>query len=304
MKILADDLINKADLYRRKFDAAKPFRHMLITPFFDSAVAEAMLQEFPVPLESQMRNEFGGKNRKFACHDVRSIGPTYRLVDDYISSPDFAKVMERITGIQNLLYDPEYHGAGTHDNLSGQEMDAHVDFNLHRTTGFHRRFNAIIYLNKEWNEQWGGNLEVHTDPWDFENDKIVSYPPLFNHCVLFETNEHSWHGFPKIQMPDGRELSRKSFTIYMYTKDRPAEEIAPKHGTIYVLPGPPKQLRAGHTLTAEDVQELKVAFERRNIYFRGMYERESRLLTQLEKLKGAVEHLKKMQKPALEPARR
>jgi hypothetical protein len=304
MKILADDLINKADLYRRKFDAAKPFHHMLITPFFDSAVAEAMLQEFPVPLESEMRNEFGGKNRKFACHDVRSIGPTYRLVDDYISSPEFAKVMERITGIENLLYDPEYHGAGTHDNLSGQGMDAHVDFNLHRTTGYHRRFNAIIYLNKEWNEEWGGNLEVHTNPWDFENDKIVSYPPLFNHCILFETNEHSWHGFQKIQMPGGRELSRKSFTIYMYTKDRPAEEIAPKHGTTYVLPGPPKQFQAGHTLTAEDVQELKLAFERRNLYFQGMYGRESRLLVQVEKLTKAVEHLKKMQKPGPEAARK
>jgi hypothetical protein len=135
MSILAAELFDKADSYRRQFDAAKPFRHVLITPFFNSSVAEAMLEEFPIPLESQMRNEFGKKSRKFACHDVRSIGPTYRLIDDYISSAEFAKLMERVTGIQNLLYDPEYHGAGTHDNLSGQAMDAHVDFNLHRTTG-------------------------------------------------------------------------------------------------------------------------------------------------------------------------
>jgi 2OG-Fe(II) oxygenase superfamily len=296
MSILAAELFDKADSYRRQFDAAKPFRHVLITPFFNSSVAEAMLEEFPIPLESQMRNEFGKKSRKFACHDVRSIGPTYRLIDDYISSAEFAKLMERVTGIQNLLYDPEYHGAGTHDNLSGQAMDAHVDFNLHRTTGYHRRFNAIIYLNKEWKEEWGGNLELHTNPWDFENDKIVSYPPLFNHCVLFETNEYSWHGFQRLQMPDGREISRKSFTIYMYTKDRPADEIAPKHGTIYVQPGPPKHFEAGHTLTTGDVQELKLAFIRRNAYLQGMYQRESQLLTQVEKLTKAVEHLIKIQK--------
>src|ERR1051326_5710067 len=125
-----------------------------------------------------MRGEVGEKCRKFACHDVRSTGPTYRLVDDYVSSPEFASVMERVTGIQNLLYDPGYHGGGTHDNLSGQGMLAHVDFNLHHATGYHRRLNAIFYLNKNWNEEWGGNLELHTDPWDFENDEIVSYPPL------------------------------------------------------------------------------------------------------------------------------
>jgi Predicted proline hydroxylase len=289
MKILSDDLVDKADYYRKQFDTAKPFDHVLITPFFESAIAEAMLTEFPVPVESQMRNEFGGKSRKFACHDVRSIGPTYRLIDDYISSPEFATLMERITGIQNLLYDPEYHGAGTHDNMSGQGMDTHVDFNLHRTTGYHRRFNAIIYLNKEWKDEWGGNLELHTNPWDFENDQIISYPPLFNHCVLFETSERSWHGFKRVQMPDGREISRKSFTIYMYTKDRPADETAPKHGTIYVQSGPPKHFRPGYTLTADDVQELKSLFRHRNSYLQGMYERESQLTTQVEAAKKQLQ---------------
>ena len=130
MEILADDLITKADWYRSQFETAKPFRHVLITPFFQPAVAEAMLQEFPVPLENQMRGEAGEKCRKFACHDVRSIGPTYRLVDDYVSSPEFAGVMERVTGIQNLLYDPGYHGGGTHDYLSGQGMFPPVRCNV------------------------------------------------------------------------------------------------------------------------------------------------------------------------------
>jgi 2OG-Fe(II) oxygenase superfamily len=300
VRILSAVVIDQADSYRKQFDTAKPFRHVLIAPFFEPAIAEAMLSEFPVPRESEMVNEFGGKNRKFACHDVRSIGPTYRLIDDYISSAEFATFMERIIGIKNLLYDPEYHGAGTHDNMSGQGMDTHVDFNLHRTTGYHRRCNAIIYLNKEWKDDWGGNLELHTNPWDFENDKISSYPPLFNHCVLFETSEHSWHGFKRVQMPDGREISRKSFTIYMYTKDRPAHEIAPKHGTIYVQPGPPRHFRPGYALTTDDVQQLKSQFRHRNGYLQGMYERESGLLEQLGAAKQRIEKLSERESRLLE----
>jgi hypothetical protein len=79
----------------------------------------------------------------------------------------------------------------------------------------------------------------------------------------------------------------------MYTKDRPANEIAPKHGTIYVQSGPPKHFLPGYTLTAEDVQELKTAFKARNAYLQGMYERESRLLTQVENLKKRTENLTK-----------
>jgi hypothetical protein len=284
MKVLADNVIERADWYRNQFETAKPFRHVLITPFFDRPTAEAMLAEFPVPQHKVL---------KFVCRDVRSISPTYRLIDDYISSPEFAALMERITGIGNLLYDPEYHGAGTHDNFSGQGMDAHVDFNLHATTGYHRRFNIITYLNKEWKDEWGGNIELHTNPWDFENDEVVSYPPLFNHCILFETNEYSWHGFQKLHPPDDRQISRKSFTIYMYTKDRPANEIVPKHRTIYVQSGPPKHLRAGHTLTAKDLHQLNECFHERNTYLQAMYQVESEMLVQAETRKKYIVALKK-----------
>jgi hypothetical protein len=52
------------------------------------------------------------------------------------------------------------------------------------------------------------------------------------------------------------------------------------------------------------VQELKLAFEERNGFLQVMYGRESRLLTRVEELTKAIEHLKKMQEPALEPARK
>ncbi|WP_395173049.1 2OG-Fe(II) oxygenase [Roseibium alexandrii] len=159
--------------------------------FFQEDVLSRILQQFPVPKAEEMVNEFGVPNRKYACHDVRNIGPVYKEIDDYISGQEFANIMGELTGIRDLLYDPEYHGAGTHDNMSGQGMDPHVDFNFHRTTGYHRRLNAIIYLNDEWKEEWGGCLQVHKDPWDPANDWTKTYLPLKNRCVLFETNEYS-----------------------------------------------------------------------------------------------------------------
>src|SRR5262249_1317051 len=144
---------NIADL-KHRFSEAKPFRHVLIENFFADDVLTDLIRQFPTADPSKMVNEFGRGSKKFARHDVRNIGSVYAELDDCIRSPQFAAVMSQLTGVPDLLYDPEYHGAGTHDNHDGQGMDPHVDFNLHRTTGYHRRINAIIYLNEEWDPQW------------------------------------------------------------------------------------------------------------------------------------------------------
>lgn len=256
VQILHDDLINNLDGYRKEFLNADPFKHVLIPNFFHDDVVKKILKQFPKPNPEEMINEYGEPSQKFACPDVRNIGPIYRKIDNLIRTPKFAEMMKKLTGIDDLLYDPEYHGAGTHDNFSGQGMDPHVDFNLHRSTGYHRRINAIIYLNEEWEEEWGGCLQVHKNPWDPANDYTKTFLPLKNHCVLFETNEISWHGFKPVTHPTNPNISRKSFTIYMYTKERPVTEVAEKHATVYVPRPLPDHLKPGYQLTQADLTSL------------------------------------------------
>ncbi len=88
---------------------------------------------------------------------------------------------------------------------------------------------------------------------------------MFNRCVIFETSEHSWHGFERIELPEGKKrLSRKMLSIYLYTRDRPAKEIAPPHGTFYVQRPMPSRLVPGHTLTSDDVKLLEELLVRRD----------------------------------------
>jgi Rps23 Pro-64 3,4-dihydroxylase Tpa1-like proline 4-hydroxylase len=83
--------------------------------------------------------------------------------------------------------------------------------------------NLLIYLNPQWQADWGGNLELHSNPRQPEENKIKSFVPIFNRCLIFETNEYSWHGFSQINLPENqRHLSRKSLSIYLYTKERPS----------------------------------------------------------------------------------
>lgn len=161
-------------------------------------------------------------------------------------------------------------GGGTHENLHGQELDPHIDFNAIAVGDgvVHRRANLLLYLNKDWNDDWGGAIELHSNPRDPDNNQINAFSPIFNRAVIFETNEISWHGFPRINLPEAsqRNNSRKCLSVYLYTKERPAHEIAGNHGTFYVQRPLSKRFVEGYTLTSKDVVEIKSAVRQRDNY--------------------------------------
>ena len=270
---VSESVAQQADQFREAFLHAAPFKHGVIEGFFEPAFAERLLAEFPSFDPKLALNEMGQLGGKAVNTKIREISPAYQELYEMIGSKPFLDLMSRLSGIPDLIMDPKLYGGGTHDNRHGQELDAHVDFNYDEAQNLHRRLNIIVYMNKEWKTEWGGAIEIHSNPWEPDENRIRAFDPLFNRCVMFETNEYSWHGFPKIKLPeDKRHLSRKSISIYLYTKDRPAQEIAPMHGTFYVQRPLPGHIQEGHTLTSGDVTEIKTLLKRRDDWLR-MYQK-------------------------------
>jgi hypothetical protein len=276
------------DRHARAFAAAQPFRHVVIDGFLAPAFAEALLREFP-PFDPKFaRNEAGEVGNKAVVERIRGLGPAYAALDDLVQSRAFLDLVGRITGIADLRYDPWYFGGGTHDNRDGQDLDPHIDFNRHPVDRSHRRLNLIVYLNPEWDEAWGGSLELHRDP-RAPDDEVRLVAPLFNRCVVFETNEVSWHGFSRISLPpDKRHLSRRSIALYFYTAERPAAELAASHSTVYVDRPLPGRFVEGHVLDAADVDELRALLARRDQHNQRLYADLSLLGGALDEARAAL----------------
>jgi Rps23 Pro-64 3,4-dihydroxylase Tpa1-like proline 4-hydroxylase len=251
-------VIDEISLLRSKFENARPFKHVVVEGFFKTEVAEALLRDFPAFDPKRALNEAGEVGNKAVNEQIETLSPTYAAIADYLRSEAFLKLTSDLTGIPSLLPDISMYGGGTHENRHGQGLNPHIDFNCDPRTKLHRRLNLLVYLNKEWDANWGGSIELHSNPRRPDKNEVTSFTPDFNRAVMFETNEYSWHGFPTIKLPaDKRHLTRKSISIYLYTETRPQHEIVPEHGTFYVQPPLPPHLEPGHVVTAEDVEELK-----------------------------------------------
>jgi hypothetical protein len=259
----------------RQFVAAEPFRHVVIDEFLKPEFCHQLMMEFPAFDSGHAKNEHGETGRKAVVSDPARIGPAYARFDQMIRAREFLELMSGITGIPKLLYDPEYVGGGTHENLDGQDLDPHVDFNYHPSRQWHRRLNLIVFLNPEWEPGWGGCLEFLSDPWTVNGSRPAeSVVPLANRAVIFETNEHSWHGFRRIRVPAEKRISRRSIAIYLYTEGRPELERAVSHGTVYVQRQLADHIQPGYTLKEEDVREIRGLVARRDTQVKFLYERE------------------------------
>ena len=286
--MLNPQLNGQIETLAAKFRARDPFRHVVIDDFFAPDYCAELLAQFPAFERGNTRNEAGQPGGKSTIEKIRRLGPAYATLDALVQSKEFLHLVGRITGIAGLLYDPWYFGGGTHENRNGQDLEVHVDFNRHPIEHWHRRLNLIVYLNREWDADWGGSLQLHSNP-RADDDRVTSITPLYNRAVIFETTEWSWHAFPPIALPaDKRDLTRKSVALYFYTTERPKEELAETHSTIYVDRPLPERFRAGLTLNADDVQELRVLLLRRDQHNQRLYRDLTDLTGQLEDAKAAL----------------
>ena len=270
-RYVAPTVVGDTAQHAARFSQRDPFRHVVIDDFFTPDYVERLIGEFPPFERGNALDENGTLGNKSTVERVTDLGPAYTELDALVRSREFLDLIGRITGIDALLYDPHYFGGGTHENRQGQDLDAHVDFNRHPVNRWHRRLNLIVYLNREWEDDWGGSLQLHSDPRSAD-DRIITITPKFNRAVIFETTETSWHGFPRIALPEDRQaLTRKSVALYFYTQDRPVQETGDMHSTIYVDAPLPARFAAGHTLDADDVEQLRHLLARRDKHNQRLY---------------------------------
>jgi Rps23 Pro-64 3,4-dihydroxylase Tpa1-like proline 4-hydroxylase len=129
--------------------------------------------------------------------------------------------LEKLTGIPHLVPDPYLEGGGFHSIGRGGFLKIHADFNWHHRLHLHRRLNVLLYLNVNWEDGWGGALEL----WDSKVKSCVTrISPIFNTMAIFSTTDSSFHGHPDpLQCP--HNVRRNSIALYYYTSERPEIEV-------------------------------------------------------------------------------
>lgn len=208
---------------------AKPFPHIVFDDFFDPEIIDDILAEFPPPGAIRWQKFDSAEEIKLASAAEANFGPLTRLFMYHLNSYTFLNFIGKVTGIDNLIPDPKFEGGGLHQIVRGGKLGVHADFNRHRDYGLDRRLNLLLYLNKDWRQEYGGELQL----WDRDMKRCeAKVLPIFNRMMIFGTTDFTFHGHPDpLQCPEG--MTRKSLALYYFSNGRPAEEVAGAHSTLF-----------------------------------------------------------------------
>lgn len=226
-----DYLKNLAIQYREAYAQAQPFPHIVIDKFLPEDLLDVILTEFPKVDAIDWQKFDRPAEKKLASKNELQMGAATRSLLYQFNSSTFMDFLETLTGIDGLIPDPHFEGGGLHQIQRGGFLKMHVDFNRHARLRLDRRLNLLVYLNKDWQEKYGGHLEL----WDQDMTKCEQkILPIFNRCVVFGTTDFSYHGHPEpLNCPADR--TRKSLALYYYSNGRPDSEVKGDdfHSTIF-----------------------------------------------------------------------
>jgi hypothetical protein len=196
-----------------RYAAGAPFPHIVLD---DMLLAKPeILESFPArdwPYWQPLGDTY--QVEKYTCNDIGLIPEPYKSLIHELSAPAFLRLLEKLTGITKLIPDPYLAGGGLHLSGPGGILAPHTDFHIYDQLGLYRRVNVLVYLNEDWDESYGGCLELG------EPGKVTAtVVPRWGRMMVFTTDDKSIHGFPK-PIAEGRW--RRSVALYYYT----AEEAA------------------------------------------------------------------------------
>jgi Rps23 Pro-64 3,4-dihydroxylase Tpa1-like proline 4-hydroxylase len=226
LKLLAEKCTSKIVQARENGTFyVKPFKHVVIDDFFPNEFARILLEKFPdVNSPEWERTNDADIEIKLRTMWKSEFDIPEGIVDAVrvLNSSLILKAMAELFDIHKIMPDPYFSGGGLNATVSGGLLDVHVDGNYHDASGLNRRLNAILYLNPNWKDGWGGEFGLYDSTGD---NLIKKVAPLFNRLVIFDTNDFSYHGLPDpLNFPE--EDSRKSIILYYYTKEaRPSSQI-------------------------------------------------------------------------------
>lgn len=197
---------------QERIQTAHPFQHFAEDDWFNPVLLDLILEEFEdETLGWRAVVDKNQSTRRWISGS--SLGPASQLYFNLVNSGWFVQTLSFLTEVDELLVDVHLYGGGLHESKLGGRFGIHRDFDRHIRSGLNNEMVMITYLNKSWQPEWNGALEL----WDPTATRCVTrIEPEFGRTILMRHGRSSFHGHP-LPLTCPEDVMRRSLASYYYS---------------------------------------------------------------------------------------
>lgn len=156
-------------------------------------IATEIYNAFPSPEEMAIHKSLRENKRVAAQMDL--YNPLLEEIVFAFQDERIVKIVEEITGIQEMIPDEYLYAGGISLMAHGNFLNPHLDNSHDNDRENYRVLNLLYYVTPDWVIENGGNLEL----WDKGTKKAQRIiHSKFNRLVLMITNKSSYHSVSKV----------------------------------------------------------------------------------------------------------
>ena len=209
-------------------------------------IAREICEHFPASEAMVLKRSI--KENKHVAAQMDAFHPLLEEAVYAFQDPRVVERISRIPGLRALEPDVDLYAGGISAMSKGAYLRPHLDNSHDRDRQRYRVLNLLYYVTPDWQESYGGSLQLWDDG---PRGRPRTIPSLFNSLVIMLTNKGSWHSVSEVQH-DGR---RCCVSNYYFSSISPDEKDY-FHATSFR--GEPGQVSADLVMRADNALRTTV----------------------------------------------
>lgn len=213
--IILKRLLIEIDFLQETYASNGPIKYFALDNLLPDDIAMRIRAAFPAG--DSMKTKRSLRELKFVAAQMNQYNPLLEEVIFAFQDPRLVKVVERITGLQDLEPDENLYAGGISMMEKNHFLNPHIDNSHDKLRERYRVLNLLYYVSPDWSSQNGGNLELWPEG---PKGDAITIENRFNRLVIMVTNKTSWHSVSPVKVSQ----ERCCISNYYFSKYSPEEK--------------------------------------------------------------------------------
>lgn len=188
-ELIYNNLKSQEQLLKKQFsDSQNGIGYFFLDDVLPVEIALKIHEAFPNSTEMVLKKSFG--ENKFIAAQMDKYNPILEEIIYAFQEPKIVNLIAEICNAKNIFPDSSLYAGGISMMGHKQFLNPHLDNSHDSDRKRWRVLNLLYYVTPNWQEEYGGNLELWPNGL---NDKQTTIYSKFNRLAVMATHNKSLH---------------------------------------------------------------------------------------------------------------